>query len=474
MFNLLCFLTGQYITSKEITNQTKICRTSLILIICSIILTLSSSIINLASTAFNISIIWKCPFKYCGYIDVYVNTTDKSELLSLQPDKLYIFDDFQKFVFTSASISGTLSYFFFIYVVYTQNRFKCKKRNNSYFNYFDNIQDQDSNYRLETEGIIKLDPFIWYNPNKDHTLLMCTQLISFYVLLLLNIFIFFVSVIIFFFLFSARYNHSDTTYRLFYDIGGLCSQFYSWYCSILSCFIFSKVAYAARNLNVYKLFPCLNQVADLGITGNEAENEANSVADAVNEKLNCFSSEKAKQDFISYIKRKEVTYLNVLSSVDKLYCYILKDSLQPYGSWFAIHWLMYTLTAFLSVSYVIQAVLIELYGDNEICHGEHNLKCRLKLAYIFLFSLNHCLLFLYPCFRAASVTSTRYGLIKRVSEAYWPSVPLEQKQAFIQYLKDENCTFKVSILCAQINFGFNITFFSIFIGIMGVVLKLSL
>ena len=166
--------------------------------------------------------------------------------------------------------------------------------------------------------------------------------------------------------------------------------------------------------------------------------------------------------------------MDVLSSIDRLYSFILKDSLQPYGTWFAIHWLTYTLTAFLSVAYVIQAVLMELYDDKKGCHGEHNVECRLSLAYIMLFSASHCLLFLYPCFRAAAVTSTRNVLIRKVSAAYWPEVPLEQKQAFIQYLKDHNCTFKVSIMCAQIDFGFNITFFSIFVGIMGVVLKLSL
>ena len=98
-------------------------------------------------------------------------------------------------------------------------------------------------------------------------------------------------------------------------------------------------------------------------------------------------------------------YLNILSTIDRLYYCILKDSLQPYGKWFAV--LTYTLTAFLSVAYVIQAVLEELYGDKTKCRGEHNEYCRLSLAYIMLFSLNHCLLFLYPCFRAATVTSTR-------------------------------------------------------------------
>lgn len=81
-------------------------------IIVFIIIILFGSVINLCSTGFNVAIVWWCPFKYRGYIDVHVNTTNDS--LSLQPDKLDVFDDVQKFVFTSAAVSGTLSYFLMI------------------------------------------------------------------------------------------------------------------------------------------------------------------------------------------------------------------------------------------------------------------------------------------------------------------------------------------------------------------------
>ena len=492
IFNILCFLTGQYVTSEEIFNKTKTSSRVLLilLVVFSIILSFCSLFINLSSTAFNIYIIWKCPFKYCGYIDVYVNNTGyEAEQLSLKPDAINVFDDFQKFLFTSASVSGTLSFCLMIYVIYTQYRFPLKfdSRNKLWHYFDDNIPLQNS----EGNETVKLNPFVWYNPENDHTLLLCDQLISFYFVFFLNISIFIASVVIFYILFSWRYNYSDTFQRKFIDIGGLTSQFYSWYCSILSCFIFSKVAYAVRNVSVYRLFPCLDEVANLDLNPDHVnldqggapiepadvddfkkERLANSVADIVDSKMKCFSSNRAKTQFRDNVKNKE--YLIILSKIDKLYQYTLKDSLQPYGKWFAVHWLMYTLTAFLSVAYVIQAVLMELYGHKEKCHGEHNEYCRLSLAYIMLFSLNHCLLFLYPCFRAATVTSTRQVLIRKVSEADWPLVPLEQKQAFIQSLKDGNCTFKVSVMCAQVDFGFNITFFSIFVGIMGVVLKLSL
>jgi hypothetical protein len=219
-------------------------------------------------------------------------------------------------------------------------------------------------------------------------------------------------------------------------------------------------------MSANQLFSCLGRV-----TG-EQQPTAEGVLNHVKDTMRCLK-DNDDNNFLK-ILRLEDSYLHYMKSIDKLYARVLKDSLQPYSKWFAIHWLMYTLTAFLSVSYVIESALTDLYGDNPNCRGEHSAKCRLIIGYKILFSLGHCMLFLYPCFRAASVTATRFRLIKRVSKAHWPNVPLPQKQAFVSYLKDQGCTFKVSILCAHISFGFDITFYSVFIGMMGVVLKLSL
>ena len=50
----------------------------------------------------------------------------------------------------------------------------------------------------------------------------------------------------------------------------------------------------------------------------------------------------------------------------------------------------------------------------------------------------------------------------------------DDKEKFINYLKTKDCTFKISILCVKLSFGFYIAYFSIFVGIFGVVLKLAL
>ena len=108
------------------------------------------------------------------------------------------------------------------------------------------------------------------------------------------------------------------------------------------------------------------------------------------------------------------------------------------------------------------------------CHGETRLSCRLKLAYVFLFAIEHCILFLYPCFRAASVTTAYTAMIKKVSNDHWVNISADNKEKFLNYLKIQDCTFRISVLCAKLSFGFNVAYFSIFVGILGITLKLAL
>ena len=154
--------------------------------------------------------------------------------------------------------------------------------------------------------------------------------------------------------------------------------------------------------------------------------------------------------FVNSSTDNNVNYFQVLKDVDQHYVKLMKQSLEMYCSWF-VHWLCYTVTALLSAAYLIQHILMDMHGKKSHCQGEHYLMCRLKLAYNFLFSSSHCILFLYPCFRAASVTVSRYKIIRMISRANWNRVPMEQNQAFLQYMELEDCSFKVSILCAIVS-----------------------
>ena len=65
-------------------------------------------------------------------------------------------------------------------------------------------------------------------------------------------------------------------------------------------------------------------------------------------------------------------------------------------------------------------------------------------------------------------------MIKKVSNAEWQNIDPNDKEKFINYLKIQDCTFKISILCAKLSFGFYLAYISIFVGILGVTLKLAL
>ena len=87
--------------------------------------------INLILLVFDIHIIAWCPYKYCGYISVIQKTqmlnlneahniTNETVFGAVQAVNLTIFDDWQKTVFTTATASGTISYLFMIFVLYSQ------------------------------------------------------------------------------------------------------------------------------------------------------------------------------------------------------------------------------------------------------------------------------------------------------------------------------------------------------------------
>ena len=67
----------------------------------------------------------------------------------------------------------------------------------------------------------------------------------------------------------------------------------------------------------------------------------------------------------------------------------------------------------------------------------------------------------------------RSTLIKNVSKAEWNDVPLDEKDSFITYLESQDCSFKISIFCAKLPFNLNMAYISIFIGVFGVILKVS-
>ena len=476
-FYFLCSLTGQLMVRSECFDRDnrpviKVILRSWIFVSSTLFLIIFG-IANFLSFIFDIvAIIW-CPFEHCGYIYVSVNKTwhnltnhtgNTTSVGGPSAESLNQYDDWQKTVITTATISGLLSYYWIVILVLCPLYGVCNPCSRHICDCVANIWkkcgQEDAQSSANNEEL--LNPFIDSNESPYSTSLQPRQSFYFHLIFWMNLLIFAAGVVVFFIILADRIDSKDNLLKIF-DITGLTAQFGSQFCAIMSCFIFSKVAYAvsSRYLQMEKSFDKVNQEAGVA-------------------QWNVFLTELETDHYIKPTDRRTIAesdtpHLTTLKVLDKWYVRRMKGSLDPYGTWFAIHWLLYTLTAFMSITYFAETVLEDLYGfTHKECHSPHNISCNLDLAYIALFMLEHCILFLYPCFRAASVTAARQSLIKRVSKADWNHIPALEKESFCTYLNNYSCSFEISILCAKLPFGFSLAYVSIFFGVFGVILKLSI
>ena len=475
IFYLICWLTGQL---AVVPTNCK-AKTKIILIVLTIITTLIFLAINILSLMFDIYIIAWCPYQHCSYISykelhtspptVTQNVFKSHEIhkRAVQPVNLTIFNDWQKTVITTATVSGTTSYLFMIYVLQSQYGIlrklvvkPFKKGVEAIWNYC------GENPKPLSAGVL-LSPFKDSNENTATTL-SPKQSFYFMTIFIMNILLYGGNVVLLFVIYHKTIVKSQNIIdkkQQQMDVFGLAFQFASQLCAIISCFVFSKVAYRVKSI-------CTQNLPELF----ERVDKATNISGA-NENI-IFLKEKeyiTDADINKYQGPGSRLYL--LKVILKWYDRMLHTTLYPFGTWFAVHWILFSITAFMSISYLAEMIILELYGQeapDRKCHGEPSTGCRLRLAYVFLFALEHCILFIYPCFRAASVTTAYTTMIKKVSNAEWVRITLDEKEKFIDYLKIQDCTFKISILCAKLSFGFYIAYFSIFVGILGVTLKLAL
>ena len=485
IFYFLCSLTGQLTINFH--NRWWLAQNVVLCIVWSSLWLVAFVLLNLGSLVFDVYVIAVCPFRNCSYIYTFLHNVTKWQTvvspnhmqnLGIQPEQEPEYEDWQKTVITTASISGLLSYYFMVLVLIPQ--YSCLQRQcNKACDFYTRLWKWcgEKKHKSSASAGRILSPFK-DSDEDEHTVkathLSARQTFYFYAIFWLNLVLYISNVVVFYIILKTEIGSHDYLLRGI-DIAGLTAQFSSQFCAILSCFIFSKVAYAVTNecLGMSDTFT----TADVRIGSDEGNNLSDHYLEGI-----CFqmpgvdlqpqaSANSGTDRNLCSVENRHRAYVNILQKMDKQYTDMVKASLDPFGTWFAFHWVLYTLTAFMSIAYFAETVTQELYGD--LCHHEHTVICRLDLAYILLFTLEHCILFLYPCFRAASVTAARDILIKNVSEASWTYIPHTVKDSFIKYLENHKSGFKVSILCAQIQFGYNIAYLSIFVGIFGVILKLS-
>lgn len=470
MFYFPCVLTGQYIPSYSgLEDPCAIILTTFFLL-CILLLFVLNLLLNIGSVGFDIYAIVSCNFSVdCGFIYSFPSISNISgashNIIRMQPTSLAQFDDWQKVVITTATISGALSFIFMAWVLYGRYSIFSKyvyHRTDALSALVEKSNCCEPQHHKEAA---KRNPNVLIvNPFFDNTYTVCTvkeknitddvrieeqflsslltpkQCVYFQSVFWFNFSVYVVNVVLLAIIVKQKQALDnfkftpDLTLEVF-DLLGLIAQLVSQLAALMSCFIFSKVAYAVSN-------QCLDFTR-------------------------CIFPHIMERDGC----------VNDLKKMDKRYTLLLRNSLGPYSVWFTIHWILYTVSSFMAIAYVADQIIMELYGPepaDKKCHGEHDSECRLKLVYSIFFALEHCILFLYPCFRAASVTRARAKMIKYVSNAHWPNITDQEKNVFITYLKDQNASFKISILCAELTFGFNMAYLSIFVGVLGVVMKLSL
>ena len=240
------------------------------------------------------------------------------------------------------------------------------------------------------------------------------------------------------------------------------------FCAIHSCFIFSKVIYIATN-KLEKILTEFDKV-DKPYSAIKCDQFERYMSESDREMLKEFlvSKNEAKRNNGQYYLLQNI-YLDFVKQV--------KPTLDLLGYWFIAHWLLHALT-----TVVLSAVVIELVVNplqykmkkvDEIINIEDKGLKAAYLVYIIFFALEHAYLFVYPCFRAASVAVARVKLTNAVLKKRWRYISIYVTNSFVQYLTSQNFAFKVSIFCAELSFGLSMACVSLILALYGGLIKLN-
>ena len=339
-------------------------------------------------------------------------------------DNLNEYEVYLKLVMVFFTVSSALSFFLFIYALACT--YKCAWLRTSWREHI--------RIKAPEPEPNPLDPF-QYNDGEHgentSTKISLPESLYFVILFLLNFVLWVACGFMFSYFHFHNSHYTDNYYNLSWvEIFGFAMYMYSLLCTIVSCFIFSKIAYSVTHR-------CL----------------------------------KLYDEFTSHTVSEDDDGLESLIERDLKFTKQAQTTIAYFEFWFTVHWLFYTVTSFLSIALLIDTL-------------QHYMNSTLRtiiafnpeeLIVIALFTLQHCFLFLYPCFKAAAVTVGREKLIKKVNAH--PVNPRhltrERKQLYIHHLRNTKFGFRISFFCARLRFGFNVAYISIFIGLLGVLLKLT-
>ena len=354
-------------------------------------------------------------------------------------DNMSKFEVFSKLVFLFLTLSSCLSYCLFICVLlctYECNPLRKFMHETQLIDDPEKIlllsEDSSSRNNKESE-IFSLEPFCIDEEIDISTKIYLPESIYFIVILVSNLVLWAACVGVFWTAhFEKEHYYEGEGVRLSrcMEVAGFWMYMYSLLCTIVSCFIFSKVAYSVnyRCLELYK----------------------------------------------GFIKPPDnINTLDWLIQQDDKFTKMAQQTLYWFEIWFTMHWGFYIATSFLSIALVFDILVKYIQAELKTPTDSAIGFSETELIVVSLFTLQHCFLFLYPCFKAAAVTVSREKLIKKVNAFSASKLEHDEKKTYIQHLKDKKFGFRISFFCARLRFGFNVAYISIFIGLSGVLLKLT-
>lgn len=371
---------------------------------------------------------------------------DHSESLNVTSDlpQLKKFNDFAEVTFLFSAISGTISYLILVILLWKKYISQFCTRQTA-----PQPREQDEHAPLvgppQNINIPIIHPFDDEPQAKTNSLLDLKESLFFSAFLIINLGLVFAMALVFMF---AQYfqatphphndpllvdNHPPYKTHIFrkVEISTFVVYSYSLMCTISSCFIFSKVMYGIQNKchglkNIFTNIVNNRNIEDINV-----------------KKADCIREDKAFVD----------------SAIKTLYIYEF---------WFFVHWVMFIVSSFLSLSLLFDA--ISLYITATTPHSTKGVLFHsMEMVFLALYATSNSIFFLYPCIRAAGVTESRKVLIREVNN----DLECNFKTDFMIYLKGQNFSFRLSILCAHVSFNLNIAYISIFIGLLGVLIRIG-
>ena len=339
-------------------------------------------------------------------------------------DNLLEFEVFTKLEILFYALSSCVSFCLFMLAIMCTYMYRLKICNTKPPNDVENGQDNN-------RDLNPLNPFC-ADDGDTSTRLQWPESAYFIIIWIVNVAFWVTCTVLFVEWHYYRPAYYNSTLPITTEAAGFGIYMYSLLCTIASCFIFSKLAHTVT----YKCLKLVNKLNDGKCTDDNAG-------------------------------------LDFLMEEDNKFTKQAQATLNLFEWWFTFHWILYTVTTFLSIAIFvdmfIKYIQAGLPEPPKSAIGFSNE----QLWVVGLFTLSHCFLFLYPCFKAAAVTVSREKLIKKVNASTKCKLSHERKLIFIQYLKNKKYGFRISFFCARLRFSFNIAYISIFIGLLGVLLKVT-